>query len=447
MDITEKNAGSPAKSCAYPKRSRKVETKEVTDGLKKWFRDLGWPVRMQNIDGDMAFYTKIAAKYKNLLKGYDATFVCRKDVVQLYLFPPVSIGDKYLSDVERYLCRVNRLLRFGKFTVDYDAMEIQWEYTKDIASMEVLGIRGVIEELIGFSRYICDRYADGVLKIQMGMTPSQVLEEGFRKDESKVRRKRVSRKSIAVKSGAVLPKGYSLEGLNIVSGIRLSEIVEAVRRFRADDICPDIDMPRISILLSGPPGSGKTAYARHLAQETGAPLMVVKGSDVLCRYQGETESRIAEKFAEAEKAHAILFFDEIDGLLRNREKSERMWEVTQVNELLQQIEGFRGVMIAATNIPDSMDKAVIRRFTYKLTFDYLSESGKMLFYSRYFGTPLNDAEKVRLAAIPCLCPGDYRTVMEGLYYLDGKQSNEARLEALEREAVAKERAIHARIGF
>ena len=70
----------------------------------------------------------------------------------------------------------------------------------------------------------------------------------------------------------------------------------------------------------------------------------------------------------------MLFFDEIDSVLRTREGAVRSWEVSQVNEILARMEGFRGIFVAATNYLASLDPAVLRRFTFKLAFGYLDRA-------------------------------------------------------------------------
>ena len=101
------------------------------------------------------------------------------------------------------------------------------------------------------------------------------------------------------------------------------------------------------------------------------------------------------------------------------------------------MENFRGVMIGATNFAANLDAAILRRFTFKMEFDYLDEAGKKLFFERMFGAKLTAREAERLADIPRLAPGDYRTVRQSLFYLGGDVSNAERLNALERESAAK----------
>lgn len=80
-------------------------------------------------------------------------------------------------------------------------------------------------------------------------------------------------------------------------------------------------------------------------------------------YVGETEKNIRNAFFEAGREGSILFLDEIDGLPRTRAGAERGREVSQVNEILRQMEEFGGVLACATNFADNLDAAALRRFT------------------------------------------------------------------------------------
>ena len=229
---------------------------------------------------------------------------------------------------------------------------------------------------------------------------------------------------------------YSLDGLNIKSGLPLERLIEAVRRFQmgAEE---GIDRPRMNILLSGAPGTGKTEFVKYLGAQLNTKVVVKMGSDLLSMYVGGTEKNIRQAFEQAEAEKAILFLDEIDGLVQSRERSHHSWEVTQVNELLHRMENFQGVMIGATNFAANLDAAILRRFTFKMEFDYLDEAGKRLFFERMFGAKLSPAEAARLAGIPHLAPGDYRTVRQSLFYLSEDVTNAERLDALESESAEK----------
>lgn len=125
-------------------------------------------------------------------------------------------------------------------------------------------------------------------------------------------------------------------------------------------------------------------------------------------------------------------------------------KVSQVNELLHQMENFSGVMIGATNFITRLDAAILRRFTFKLEFDYLTEAGKLLFFEQMFQTKLSESERRTLAAIPCLAPGDFRTVRQSLFYLGDTATNSERIATLERESRLKNQnrpALESKIGF
>ena len=244
-------------------------------------------------------------------------------------------------------------------------------------------------------------------------------------------------------------KDYSLEGLNIKGSLSLERIVEAIRNFQQG--CDDaIDRPRMNLLLSGAPGTGKTEFVKYLGSVLNTKVIVKMGGDLLDKYVGGTEQNIRSAFAEAEEEKAILFLDEIDGLVQSRERAMRSWEVTQVNELLHCMENFNGVMIGATNFSANLDAAILRRFTFKLEFDYLDEVGKKLFFERMFRTTLTPEEYHELAQIPMLAPGDFRTVRQSFFYLGSQFSNRDYIEALAHESEVKNSnkfAPKSKIGF
>ena len=243
-------------------------------------------------------------------------------------------------------------------------------------------------------------------------------------------------------------RDYSLDGMNIKGDIGLPNIIEAVGNYwrEMEDGTSAPDQPRMNLLFWGPPGTGKTEFAKYLAKKLDHPLVVKMGSDLLSMWVGGTEKNIRNAFEEAEADNAILFLDEIDGLVQDRSGAKRSWEVTQVNELLHRMENFKGVMIGATNFLSNLDAAIMRRFTFKLQFDYLGGEGKRIFFERIFGTRLTDAEAARLAAIPHLAPGDFRTVRQSLHYLGSSTTNAMRLGGLESESALKKEAGR-RIGF
>ena len=187
----------------------------------------------------------------------------------------------------------------------------------------------------------------------------------------------------------------------------------------------DADLARIAdglagsrsgrLCLYGPPGTGKTAYGRWLAQQLGMPLMVKRASDLLSMWVGEAEKNIATAFRTAERDGAILLIDEVDSFLRERADAQRSWEVTQVNEMLTQMETFPGIFIASTNLMDGLDQAALRRFDLKVKFDYLRPAQTVAMLQRHcerLGLAMPDAaEMLTRQRLANLTPGDFAAVM------------------------------------
>ena len=244
-----------------------------------------------------------------------------------------------------------------------------------------------------------------------------------------------------------LAANYSLDGLGIQGDVPLGQIVAAVCRFRKTGRSSEV-VPRLSILLSGPSGCGKTEFVKYLGEKAGAEVVVVTASDVLGPHVGETERHLADVFRKAADSRAILFLDEVDSLLADRKSVVHPWERVQTNELLQQMERFTGVLVCATKLVEELDSAVMRRFTFKVQMSALDDDGKVKFFRRYFKSALTADERRRLASIPNLTPGDFRTVRERFYFLGRKRGadNVSLLSALEGESAVK-KGSRAPIGF
>ncbi|WP_436395667.1 AAA family ATPase [Acidithiobacillus ferriphilus] len=126
------------------------------------------------------------------------------------------------------------------------------------------------------------------------------------------------------------------------------------------------DLPDTRLLLHGPSGTGKTAFAHHIAEVLGKEMHPCLASDILGQYVGETEQNIAAAFRHARGS--VLFLDEVDSFLSSREYATHPWEISAVNEILQQMDSFRGTLIMATNLVRRLDSAVFRRFDWMLAF-------------------------------------------------------------------------------
>lgn len=122
------------------------------------------------------------------------------------------------------------------------------------------------------------------------------------------------------------------------------------------------------LMFEGPPGTGKTLGAHVVAQRMGRPLVEVGAAALLGSFVGSTERAIAEVFALARREQAVLLLDEADSLLQARAGAVRSWEVSQTNTLLRCLEQHDGVVVLTTNLVETLDPAVARRITLRLTF-------------------------------------------------------------------------------
>jgi SpoVK/Ycf46/Vps4 family AAA+-type ATPase len=128
----------------------------------------------------------------------------------------------------------------------------------------------------------------------------------------------------------------------------------------------------VRMLFSGPPGTGKTLSAEVLARELGADLLVVDVSRVLSKWIGETEKNLAEVFDAAERAQAVLFFDEADGLFGRRTEvsdAHDRYANLETAFLLTRLERFEGLAVLATNLRENIDPAFVRRLEFAIDFD------------------------------------------------------------------------------
>ncbi|MBB5374456.1 AAA family ATPase [Acidocella aromatica] len=170
----------------------------------------------------------------------------------------------------------------------------------------------------------------------------------------------------------------------------------------------------VSLLLSGPPGTGKSAFARHLAAAMGLGVLQKRGSDIFGSYVGETERNIAAAFAQARDEGKFLIFDEADSLLGGRERAVRNWEVSQVNEMLTWMETHPQPFVCTTNLPEGLDAASLRRFLLHVRFDYLAPAQTARLFAKTFTAPAPE----RLATLDRLTPADFSRVAKRMVLLD-----------------------------
>jgi SpoVK/Ycf46/Vps4 family AAA+-type ATPase len=235
--------------------------------------------------------------------------------------------------------------------------------------------------------------------------------------------------------------GYDLGLLNLECRYDIERVVQALQARGHGTLC-----------FYGPPGSGKTALAEHIASNLGQPLIIRQASDLLGKYIGETEQAMAAMFREAEAESAVLLLDEADSFLQDRRGAQRNYEVTEVNEMLQGMERFKGIFICTTNLLERLDQAALRRFTFKIQFKPLGRSQREQAFVQLAckgdALGLTPPMQTRLAALEQLCLGDFAAVQRQSAILDTVMPPDEFLEQLEAEHRIKPEVREARnMGF
>ena len=143
----------------------------------------------------------------------------------------------------------------------------------------------------------------------------------------------------------------------------------------------------LSILFSGPPGTGKTMIAGIIANEMGLEIYRADLSKVISKYIGETEKNLSSLFDEAERSNSILLFDETDALFSRRtnvKDSKDRGANLEISYLLQRMENHNGICIMTTNYIDNIDKAFFRRISYIFYFSNPDKSQRKKIWKNLF---------------------------------------------------------------
>lgn len=239
-------------------------------------------------------------------------------------------------------------------------------------------------------------------------------------------------------------------------GYKKPEETQTAQKFCPQLIHADIDLNTLttqlkelgrlnfSLCLYGASGTGKSAYARYLAEELGLDVLHRRASDLIGAFVGETEQNIAAAFAQAKEDKSMLIFDEADSFLRDRSMALRSWEISSVNEMLTWMESHPYPFICTTNLMDTLDPASLRRFSFKVKYDFLTSEQVQEAFSYFFGMHVTPKQVVGLDK---LAPGDFALVKNKAEILGKITQFESVKEMLETEQKLKHNAYGSGIGF
>lgn len=223
-----------------------------------------------------------------------------------------------------------------------------------------------------------DRFesADEFIKALNGEIKVQRIDNQRKTKSDDIQQKRAK---ITVPKG----KGFSaIAGMNELKEKMQVEVIDALHN-PEEYARYGLTIPN-GMLLYGPPGCGKTFFAKHFAEEVGFNFMLIKPSSLKSRFVNATQENIAQMFKTAEEnAPTIIFIDEMNELVQNRDSDIHEMAKSAVNEMLAQMDrtGEKGIfIIGATNYPDMIDPAILRAGRLDKKF--------------YIGTPDFDARRL-----------------------------------------------------
>ncbi|WP_238826121.1 AAA family ATPase [Comamonas sp. CAH-2] len=158
---------------------------------------------------------------------------------------------------------------------------------------------------------------------------------------------------------------------------------------------------KLSLMLSGPPGTGKSLLAGHIAAHLGKRLYVVRLDSVISSLLGDTAKNIRSIFDFIAGKNAVLFLDELDAIAKMRDDRNELGELKRVvNTVIQGIDSLNPstVLVAATNHSQMLDPAIWRRFSYKLEIKVPDCNLRGALWDYFLGLESNDSNLSKVLA-------------------------------------------------
>ena len=190
----------------------------------------------------------------------------------------------------------------------------------------------------------------------------------------------------------------------------------------------------LSMLFSGPSGTGKTMAAQVVANELGLEIYRVDLSKVVSKYIGETEKNLGEIFESAKKSNVILLFDETDAIFGKRTEVKDSHDKNanvETSYLLQKMEEYNGVTIMTTNFIGNIDKAFFRRINYVVHFTLPSAELRKEIWQKMYPkeTPISeDVDFDFLAKQFEISGGSIKNIVITSSFIAASESNEVKME-------------------
>ncbi len=214
---------------------------------------------------------------------------------------------------------------------------------------------------------------------------------------------------------------YSFEALNTEPSIpEVLEMVKNVKKYEEDT------GEKVGCLIKsfGPSGTGKTAFAKAIAENLEIPIKIVYSSDIFSPYSGETEQNIRKVFDEARETNCVLLFDEADSFLHSRGDSLNRHNDFKVNEFLTQMENYQGILFCNTNPPENFDKATDRRFNFCVEFKSLTKEGIDILCESYFKDYcITEKQKEDIFKSGEITPGDFGKLHKKMIFMAKEKIN------------------------
>ena len=211
-------------------------------------------------------------------------------------------------------------------------------------------------------------------------------------------------------------------------------------------------------VFSGPPGTGKTQFAAHIAERANLELLYRTAADINSMWFGESERNVAKLFENCDITRQMILLDEADTLLMARTSDASRPERAATAEFLRRLEAFKGIFICATNHGDVLDPALMRRFVFRLDFLPLTLAQRADMFAEVAlhrsvsldakALPALDADTThQLAKLDRLTAGDFANVKKRFTALACTATAHDWLSELQQEQAAKGERVNTPMGF